>query len=85
MTIDVNAYLGAFAFRSLPHRTAPELLRLMDRKRIDRALVSSAASITYRNAHSGNACRRVQPCDVIRSGPWILLPSAWRTAAGFEC
>ncbi|MCC6367671.1 MAG: amidohydrolase family protein [Bryobacterales bacterium] len=26
----------------------------MDRKRIERALVSSAASITYRNAHAGN-------------------------------
>jgi uncharacterized protein len=52
--IDVNAYLGSFAFRALPHRTASELLRLMDRKRIDRAVVSSAASITYRNSQSGN-------------------------------
>ncbi len=52
--IDVNAYLGHFAFRQLRHNTAGGLLRLMDRKRIERALVSSAASITYRNAHAGN-------------------------------
>jgi predicted TIM-barrel fold metal-dependent hydrolase len=52
--IDVNAYLGSFAFRALQNRTASGLLQLMDRKHIDLALVSSASSITYRNAHSGN-------------------------------
>ncbi|HUQ90768.1 MAG TPA: hypothetical protein VM120_03735 [Bryobacteraceae bacterium] len=52
--IDVNAYLGHFAFRQLRHNTADALLRLMDRKRIERAVVSSAAAITYRNAHAGN-------------------------------
>jgi predicted TIM-barrel fold metal-dependent hydrolase len=52
--IDVNACLGHFAFRQLRHNTAAGLLRLMDRKRIERAVVSSAASITYRNAQSGN-------------------------------
>lgn len=52
--IDVNAYLGHFAFRQLRHNTAAGLLRLMDRKGIERAVVSSAAAITYRNAQSGN-------------------------------
>ena len=52
--IDVNAYLGHFAFRQLRHNSAGGLLRLMDRKRIERAVVSSAAAITYRNAHAGN-------------------------------
>jgi len=54
MIIDTNAYLGSFAFRQLRHNTAPELLRLMDEKGIDRAMVSSASAITYRNAQSGN-------------------------------
>ena len=27
-------------------------------------------------------CSRAEP---IKSGPWILLPSAWQTAAGFGC
>ena len=54
MIIDVNAYLGPFAFRRLRHNTAASLLRLMDAKGIDRAVVSSAAAITYRNAQAGN-------------------------------
>ena len=54
MIIDVNAYLGHFAFRRLRHNTAPKLLSLMDRARIDRAVVSSASSITYRNPQAGN-------------------------------
>lgn len=52
--IDVNAYLGHFAFRQLRHNTADGLLRLMDRRRIERAVVSSASAIAYRNSHSGN-------------------------------
>jgi len=52
--IDVNAYLGHFAFRQLRHNTAAGLLGLMDSRRIERAVVSSASAITYRNAQSGN-------------------------------
>lgn len=54
MLIDTNAYLGAFAFRHLRHATAPELLRLMDEKGIDKAMVSWAGAITYRNTQPGN-------------------------------
>jgi predicted TIM-barrel fold metal-dependent hydrolase len=54
MILDVNAYLGHFAFRQLRHNTPDALLRLMDSKGIDRAVVSSASAITYRNAQSGN-------------------------------
>lgn len=54
MIIDCNAYLGPFAFRRLPHNTPDALLKLMDAKGIDKALVSSAAAITYRNAQAGN-------------------------------
>ena len=52
--IDFNAYLGHFAFRQLRHNTARGLLALMDKHRIEKACVSSAAAIAYRNAHSGN-------------------------------
>jgi predicted TIM-barrel fold metal-dependent hydrolase len=54
MIIDVNAYLGPFAFRRLRHNTATSLLALMDAKKMDKAVVSSAAAITYRNAQAGN-------------------------------
>jgi predicted TIM-barrel fold metal-dependent hydrolase len=54
MIIDVNAYLGHFAFRRLRHHTADSLLKVMDARKIDRAVVSSASAITYRNVQSGN-------------------------------
>ena len=54
MIIDVNAYLGHFAFRRLRRNTAASLLALMDAKKIDKAVVSSASAITYRNAQAGN-------------------------------
>jgi len=54
MIIDINAYLGHFAFRQLRHNTGASLLQLMDAKRIDKAVVSSAGAITYRNAQPGN-------------------------------
>jgi hypothetical protein len=54
MIIDVNAYLGHFAFRQLRHNTAASLLEWMDARKIDKAVVSSAAAITYRNTQAGN-------------------------------
>jgi predicted TIM-barrel fold metal-dependent hydrolase len=54
MIIDCNAYLGHFAFRQLGHSTARALVKLMDSKHIDKAVVASASSITYRNAQPGN-------------------------------
>ena len=54
MILDVNAYLGHFAFRQLRHNTADSLLTLMEAKRIDQAVVSSASAITYRNTQAGN-------------------------------
>ena len=54
MIIDVNAYLGHFAFRRLQHNTAAALLALMDTRKIDKAVVSSAGAITYRNTQAGN-------------------------------
>lgn len=54
MIVDVNAYLGHFAFRRLRYNTAASLLALMDAKQIDKAVISSAGAITYRNAQAGN-------------------------------
>ncbi|WP_406697687.1 amidohydrolase family protein [Singulisphaera sp. Ch08] len=54
MIIDFNAYLGHFAFRRLRHNSATSLLKRMDEKQIDKAVVSSASAITYRNTQAGN-------------------------------
>ena len=54
MIIDVNASLGHFAFRRLRHNTSDGILRLMDSRKIDKAIVASASAITYRNPQAGN-------------------------------
>lgn len=54
MIIDSNAYLGHWAFRRLRYNTGDGLLRLMDRVGIDKACVSSASAIMYKNSHAGN-------------------------------
>ncbi len=54
MIIDVNTSLGHYPFRALRHRTAPELVALLDRHAIDRAVVSSLHAVFYRDAHRGN-------------------------------
>jgi len=72
MIIDVNAYLGHFAFRRLRHNTAASLLALMDSKRIDKAIVSSASAITYRNAQAGNE----ELAEEVRGNSDRLIPFA---------
>ncbi|MFW6155790.1 MAG: amidohydrolase family protein [Armatimonadota bacterium] len=54
MIIDMNAYLGHWPFRRLRQNDADGLLALMDRAGIDKACVSSASAIFYRNCHAGN-------------------------------
>jgi len=72
MIVDVNAYLGHFAFRRLRHNTAASLLALMDSKRIDKAVVSSASAITYRNAQAGNE----EVAEEVRGHSDRLIPFA---------
>jgi predicted TIM-barrel fold metal-dependent hydrolase len=72
MIIDVNAYLGHFAFRRLRYNTAALLLSLMDAKRIDKAVVSSASAITYRNAQAGNE----EVAEEVRGHRERLIPFA---------
>lgn len=54
MIIDINAYLGHWPFRPLRDRTAEALVTWMDRKGIDRAVVSSLDAILYKNSQAGN-------------------------------
>ena len=82
MIIDMNAYLGHFAFRQLRHNTAGSLLALMDRAQIDRAVVSSASSITYRNTQAGNeeVAAEIKPHSDRLFGFAVLNPAyaGWR-------
>ncbi len=52
--IDVNTTIGHWPFRSLPYRTAEDLLRLMDRAGIDRACVCNQHGVFYKDVHQAN-------------------------------
>ena len=54
MIIDTNVYLGSFAFRQLRQNTPDQLLKLMDAKGIDKAMVSNPMAITYKNTQPAN-------------------------------
>lgn len=54
MLIDVNTYIGHWPFRQLRHNTAPALVRRLDQRAIDRAVVGSIHGIFYKNTHAAN-------------------------------
>lgn len=54
MIIDVNASVGHYPFRQLPHGAPEKLAAHLAHNGIDRALVSSLHAVFYRDAHRGN-------------------------------
>jgi uncharacterized protein len=54
LIIDVNTYIGHWAFRQIPQNTAEALVRRMDAHGIDRAVVASTHGILYKNVHPAN-------------------------------
>lgn len=54
MLIDINTWIGPWPFRHLDNATAAGLLRRMDKKGIDRAVVAHSAAAMYRNPHTAN-------------------------------
>lgn len=63
MILDMNVLLGRWPFARLGYEGVDDMLRLMDRAGIDRAVVTSLDSVFYYDAEIGNhdvgaACRR---------------------------
>ncbi|MDO8538831.1 MAG: amidohydrolase family protein [Opitutaceae bacterium] len=54
MIIDINAALGHYPFRALRSNSADQMIALMERNGIARAVVSSLHAVFYRDAHRGN-------------------------------
>ena len=54
MTIDVHAYLGAWAFRHLPAVEPAAFVRRLERAGIDRAFVSATEAILYKDPQEAN-------------------------------
>jgi predicted TIM-barrel fold metal-dependent hydrolase len=53
--IDVNALIGPYPFRAVPHPDPDVLVRVLDRERIDRAWVGHLPSAFHRDPSAGNA------------------------------
>ncbi|MFN8574894.1 MAG: hypothetical protein U0132_22770 [Gemmatimonadaceae bacterium] len=51
---DVNAFVGAYPFRHVPHPDPETLLRVMDREGIDRAWVGSLPAVWHRDPSAAN-------------------------------
>lgn len=72
MIIDCNAYIGHWPFRPLRNNTADGLVKLMDEKGIDKAVVSSIHSIFYKDSHAGNR----ELAEDVKGYPDRLIPLA---------
>ena len=54
MIYDADTWIGHWPFRSLPRRSAGDLLKQMDKHGIDKALVGSLHGLFYKDAHEAN-------------------------------
>ncbi|MEA3365179.1 MAG: hypothetical protein U9Q79_06010 [Candidatus Hydrogenedentes bacterium] len=54
MIIDANTWIGHWAFRALPQRSAKDLLKQMDGLNIDKALVGNLNGLLYKDVHESN-------------------------------
>jgi predicted TIM-barrel fold metal-dependent hydrolase len=70
--VDANAYLGNWPHREVSNSSAEGLLAHMDRKGVDRALVSAIEATLYRDVHAANRLLR----DRVEGNEDRLLPVA---------
>ena len=52
--IDINTWIGHWPFRQLRHNSAQALVRRMDQRAIDRAVVAQIHGVFYKNVHMSN-------------------------------
>ena len=54
MVIDVNAHIGHYPFRRTKHKTAADLVGLMDKYGVDKSCAASINAIYYKDSMQGN-------------------------------
>jgi hypothetical protein len=86
--LDVNAFIGPYPFRFVPHPDPEVLVRVLDREALSGAWVGHLPSVFYRDANSGNAqlytaltpyIDRLRPVPTIRPD-WPDWQRSLRTA-----
>lgn len=86
--IDVNALIGPYPFRFVPHPDPEVLVRVLDREELSGAWVGHLPSVFYRDANTGNAqlytaltpfADRLRPVPTIRPD-WPDWQRSLRTA-----
>jgi predicted TIM-barrel fold metal-dependent hydrolase len=82
MIIDVNAALGAYPFRRLTRTSAAEVVALMDRSGIDRAVVSSLPALLYRDVQRAN--EELRGFIAAQAGRFVPVATINPTYAGWE-
>ena len=55
MRIDCNAFLGAYPWRKVPHTSPAEVIKALDRTKIDVAWITHLPSLFWRDPSEGNA------------------------------
>jgi len=55
MRIDCNAFVGAYPWRKVPHTAPGEVLKSLDRAKIDSAWITHLPSVFWRDPTEGNA------------------------------
>ena len=79
MICDADTWIGHWPFRALPHQSVSDLLRQMDKHRVDKALVGSLHGLFYKDAHEANRelakevrrrRDRLVPCAVLNPAYW---------------
>lgn len=89
MTTDVNALIGSYPFRHVPHPDPEVLVRVLDREQIDDAWVGHLPSAFHRDPSAGNAelfkalapfSQRLRPAPAVRPD-WPKWEDAVRHAA----
>ncbi|HJU72335.1 MAG TPA: hypothetical protein VJ717_01210 [Gemmatimonadaceae bacterium] len=82
-TVDVNAFVGAYPFRELPHPEPDALVRVMEREGIAQAWVGSLPAVWHRDpsAANGDLLRRLESYAQLRAVPTVRPDwPGWRDA-----
>jgi uncharacterized protein len=69
MRVDVNAFLGRYAYRHTPNGSPQALIQAMDRTGVDQAWISNLSAVFWRDPTEGNAVQYQTAAREVRFRP----------------